>query len=147
MTAEFNVTIPGAEIIKSLTDLETQVRDLANERAIDKVLIHAHTDVIADLIDRVDRLTDFVNGKIDHAPNYPANDPEPPVDTSWHLHDARFGGLIQEGKIPDHPTGTERVVVMFRDGFIYRSTAAFAHIWYENGDSTIIAWRYAKEGE
>lgn len=138
MTAEFNITIPGTEIIKRLTDLEAQVRDLANERSIDKFLIDTATSKIAGLIDRVDSLTDFVNGKIDHAPNYPANDPEPPVDTSWHPFN--FSTDLR-------PDDDKRIVAMTRSGLIDGPfTAQHAH-WDERGVMTIVAWRYAKEGE
>lgn len=199
MTAEFNITIPGAEIIKRLADLETQVRDLANERAVDKVLINTHTDKIAGLIDRVDRLTDFLNGKPvqttvappyastsrveriaedladlkarlestakevtastgavsvlitatdslhdrierleDAAPNWPANDPEPPVDTLWHPFNF---------SVDLRPDDDKHVVIMTRDNVIAGPEKPSAYYWGNDGDGTIVAWRYAKAGE
>ena len=71
-----------------------------------------------------------------------ANDPEPPVDTSWHPYYAEVDG-------PDgvHPSGNRRVVVMLRNGEINRPDRADAWDWDECEHRTIVAWRYAKEGE
>jgi hypothetical protein len=70
------------------------------------------------------------------------NAPEPPVDTSWHPYYAEVDG-------PDgvHPTELTRVVVMERGGEITGPHNAGNCYWDECGDETIIAWRYAKEGE
>ena len=71
-----------------------------------------------------------------------ANDPEPPVDTSWHPYYAEVDG-------PDgvHPSGNRRVVVMLRNGEINRPDRADAWDWSECTHRTIVAWRYAKAGE
>ena len=52
-----------------------------------------------------------------------ANDPEPPVDTSWHPYYA-------EVDWPDgvHPSGNRRVVVMLRNGEINRGPAEAEYI-------------------
>lgn len=62
--------------------------------------------------------------------------PEPQRGTSWHQHDVRNGRPV---------LGDERVVVMWRDGIIQDPTRAGNWNWNENGDFTIVAWRYAKE--
>lgn len=209
MTAEFNITIPGAEIIKRLADLETQVRDLANEQTVDKARIKAHTDniarlidevavlkdlidgkivpahrddlasasrveriaeeladlrrelnlalangyeetkivnerldrhesLIADLIERSDRLTDFVNGKTTRTPEWPHVMPEPPVDTLWHPFNF---------SVDLRPDDDKRVVIMTRDDVIAGPEKPSAYYWGNDGDGTIVAWRYAKAGE
>ena len=70
------------------------------------------------------------------------NAPEPPVDTSWHPYYAEVDG-------PDgvHPRGDKHVVVMLRNGEINRPDRADAWDWSECSHRTIVAWRYAKEGE
>jgi len=68
--------------------------------------------------------------------------PAPQRDTSWHPHDADVDG--QDGY---HPKGDKRVVVMTRAGYITRPDRADYRNWNENGGGTIVAWRYAKEGE
>ena len=70
------------------------------------------------------------------------NAPKPPVDTSWHPYYAEVDG-------PDgvHPTELTRVVVMERGGEITGPHNAGNCYWDECGDETIVAWRYAKEGE
>lgn len=65
--------------------------------------------------------------------------PTPQRDTSWHPYDV----LV----VDDMPERHERVVVMTRAGYIARPDRADYRNWHENGDDTIIAWRYAKEGE
>lgn len=70
--------------------------------------------------------------------------PEPQRDTSWHPHDAEVDG---QDRIGYHPKGYERVVVMTRAGYIAAAERAEYRNWDERGDSTIVAWRYAKEGE
>lgn len=207
MTAEFNITIPGAEIIKRLADLETANADLLDRlkqleltvsanahqqdalhdrfialernnesigayiqrvetsagedtnklrRELNLALANGHEEIkqvnnrldrneglISDLIERGDRLTDFVNGKTTHTPNYPANAPEPPVDTSWHPYDVDVGYTWGEP-----PTGNKRVMVMQRTSTAISGPFPASSIyWGEQGEFTIVAWRYAKEGE
>lgn len=67
--------------------------------------------------------------------------PVPQRDTIWHWHphDVRNGCPV---------FGVERVVVLLRgEDKIKSPHRAEVYCWSENGDSTIIAWRYAKEGE
>jgi hypothetical protein len=66
---------------------------------------------------------------------------KPQRDTSWHPHEAKEN--YWSPVLPD-----ERVVVMIRGSDqIQHPTRAGEWNWGENGYSTIIAWRYAKEGE
>jgi hypothetical protein len=67
-------------------------------------------------------------------------EPAPQRDTSWHAHDAKTYETCPS-------FDTERIVVMRRDGVIQRPWKGTELYWDENGDDTIIAWRYAKEGE
>jgi hypothetical protein len=64
--------------------------------------------------------------------------PQPQRDTNWVPY--KVGD--------DHPNGDERVVVMLRkNGEIHPPHRAGSYGWTEIGTLTIIAWRYAKEGE
>jgi hypothetical protein len=81
--------------------------------------------------------------KLERAAVFATEDPRPQRDTSWHPYD-----VLVEGVIGDHPKGDERVVVMLRGSDeILRPRRAADHLWDERGSGTIIAWRYAKEGE
>lgn len=175
MTAEFNITIPGAEIIKRLADLETANADLldrlkqleltvsANAHQQDAlhdrfIALERNNESIGAYIQLVETAANEDTNKLRRAldtlrtslnnflttvkPNLPANDPEPPVDTSWHPYD-----VLVDGVIHDHPTGEKRVVVMNRDGTISGPFLASAIFWREQSSFTIVAWRYAKEGE
>jgi hypothetical protein len=89
-----------------------------------------------DLRQRVVMLEDTVNW------HERVNAPEPPVDTSWHPYEAVLNGT--DGA---HPTGDKRVAVLLRNGEINRPDRADAWDWSECTHRTIVAWRYAKEGE
>lgn len=120
----------------SVSRVERIAEDLAELKArFDGALAQGAFEV-RDLKDRIERL------ESGPAPNIPANDPEPPVDTAWHPYDARF-----DGPAGMHPDGNQRVVVMLRDGSILRPEPAADWNWKEAGITTIVAWRYAKEGE
>lgn len=145
MTAEFNITTPGAEIIKRLSDLENSLGSLQyafstieyfvtkeHEERLDKL----RTDVAA-LKQRVEQLEDAAGWKEGaNMENNPA-----PVDTSWHPYDVLVDGDL------GCPHGYKRVVVMTRDGNITGPQKADLYTWNECEDATIIAWRYAKAGE
>ena len=82
------------------------------------------------------------NCELSTTPNIPANEPEPPIGTSWHPYYAEVDG-------PDgvHPSGDKRVAVMLRNGEINRPDRADVWDWSECKHRTIVAWRNAKEGE
>ena len=71
-------------------------------------------------------------------PNIQTKDPEPPVDTAWKPHDYYSEGRPEFGR---------HVVVMLRDGSINGPRIGSSFDWDECNDQTIVAWRYAKEGE
>lgn len=103
-----------------LSDLENQHNTLALEtqRQIDE------------LIERIEDLEAKVP-KVD--------EPVPKRDTGWRPYD---------WAIDTPPGGDERVVVMIRsnDEITYPAPASHWN-WDEHGKGTIVAWRYAKEGE
>ena len=197
MTAEFNITIPGAEIIKRLADLETANADLLDRlkqleltvsanahqqdalhdrfialerdnKSIGAYVQRVETDSasasrverlaeelgrlnarVADLNDRllvvndtsirghnhlsdaIGVLNDLIVGKIVPAPNKP-------VDTSWHPFNF---------SVDLRPDDDKRIVAMTRSGLIDGPFKAQHAYWDERGVMTIVAWRYAKEGE
>lgn len=66
-------------------------------------------------------------------------EPAPQRNTRWHPYNAK-------ADVP--PEDNDRVVVMLRwNGEILRPSRAADHLWTECGDITIVAWRYANEGE
>ncbi len=104
-------------------------------------------DSIEERLSYVERLTINLEQRISDCEwatttNTPANEPEPPVDTSWHPYDIGVF-YYDEG----HPVGDDRVVVMLRNGEINRAERAKLWDWSECEHRTIVAWRYAKEGE
>lgn len=175
MTAEFNITIPGAEIIKRLADLETANADLldrlkqleltvsANAHQQDAlhdrfIALERNNESTGAYIQRVETSAGEDTNKLRRAldtlrtslndflttvkPNLPANDPEPPVDTSWHPYD-----VLVDGVVGNRPPDDKHVVVMLRNGEILPPDRADFRSWDEIGFVTIVAWRYAKEGE
>lgn len=69
---------------------------------------------------------------------------KPQRDTSWHPYDV----LLREGMTSLPAVEHERVVVMLRGhDEILPPVRASACDWSDTGDTTIVAWRYAKEGE
>lgn len=173
MTAEFNITIPGAEIIKRLADLETQVRDLESLTAyvgqLEKFIRDIENDVdrlsetppafdpaqikqLQEHIDKVDKDAAKwlykIDGRLDAlerakpAPA-PASALDPNTRTRWEPYDVQVDFIIG-----NYPRAEKRVVVMLRGAdHILPPQPAGQHQWSECGDFTIIAWRYAKEGE
>ena len=94
-------------------------------------------------IDRLNIHIKLLNSRLDALEEMVReNKPAPQRDTSWHPHNAEVDG--QDGY---HPKGDKRVVVMTRAGYIARPDLADYRNWHENGEKTIVAWRYAKEGE
>ena len=77
-----------------------------------------------------------------YAPVTPDNDPESPVDTSWHPYNVHADGVVG-----DRPPDYKDIIVMYRNGEITGPWLAMPLVWGESGDTTIVAWRYAKEGE
>ena len=136
------------DFTRALNRLDDQLNDYtgAFEQRLDK-LEPLVKDCIAEALDaseKVDLLDERVENYADdvremtRTSNIPASEPEPPVDTAWkpfnYLNDYN----------PDYE---RRVVVMFRTGEIMGPWYAHTLIWDENGGQTIVAWRYAKEGE
>lgn len=112
-------------------------------------------DAMQDLVTRtanslyaeIKKLTDYVNGQdtkildLEHSVDQLGlTPPAPQRDTSWHPHDAKTYETCPS-------FDDARIVVMRRDGVIQRPWKGTELYWDENGDDTIIAWRYAKEGE
>jgi hypothetical protein len=157
MTDSFN--IPPQRDRESLTAyvhrLETLVNDIEKElkasiNASDRARLRGY-DAMHDLVTRtansiyeeVKKLEQRISDcELAVGTDKLANDPKPPVDTSWHPYYAEVDG-------PDgvHPTGDKRVAVLLRDGEINRPDRADAWDWCEAGQATIVAWRNAKEGE
>lgn len=98
---------------------------------------------------RIDQLEDAVNWhdganmENGHAPAGAPTPPFEPVDTSWHPYDVETDYLVGEYPV----AANKRVVVMLRSGEIWPPARADAWKWNEDGNATIVAWRYAKEGE
>jgi hypothetical protein len=173
MTDSFNISISGEDILKrliaaernnesftayiqrvetyftrALNRLDDQLNDYtgAFEQRLDK-LEPLVRDCIAEALDageKVDPLDERVENYADdvremaRTSNAPANEPEPPVDTAWKPFN------YPNDYNPDYE---RRVVVMFRAGEIMGPWYAHTLIWDENGDKTIVAWRFAKESE
>jgi len=132
----------------STSRVERLAEDLADlRRELNLALANGHEETKR-VNDRLEKLedavgwTDGANMENGHAPNYPANDPEPPVDTSWHPYD-----VLVDGVVGDHPKGDTRVAVLTRDNTLIGPGPANTLSWSECKAGTIVAWRYAKEGE
>lgn len=80
--------------------------------------------------------TDTLDGA--PTPNIPANDPEPLVDTSWHPFNF---------SVDLRPDDDKNIVVLTRDDEIWGPRLPVYFNWADQGPDTIVAWRYAKEGE
>lgn len=110
-----------------------EVEQIAGSTSYD----HSTTEYMQkELTERVERL--------ERAAVFATEDPRPQRDTSWRPHDASKLDY-SPGYYPDWD---ETVVVMIRgNDEIQRPAQAVDWDWSECGDRTIIAWRYAKEGE
>lgn len=118
-------------IAEDLADLKARLESTAKEAT-------ASTGAISVLITATDSLHDRIERLEDAAPNYPANDPEPPVDTSWHPFNF---------SVDLRPDDDKSVVVMTRDSEIWGPRLPVYFNWSDQGKDTIVAWRYAKEGK
>jgi len=111
-----------------------EVEQIAGSTSYD----HSTTEYMQkELTERVERL--------ERAAVFATEDPRPPQrDTSWRPHDASK----LDYSPGYYPNWDETVVVMTRGSDeIQRPAQAVDWDWSECGDTTIIAWRYAKEGE
>lgn len=129
---EVNVTADTESLTAYVHRLETLINDI--EKGLSNRLDVHRTD-----INRLEqRISDC-----EMAVGTDKLEPAPQRDTSWHPYD-----VLVEGVIGDHPKGDERVVVMVRgiDEIVGPAPATYRN-WDEQGDSTIVAWRYAKDGE
>jgi len=115
-------------MVDLVTFIDARLNDLENQH---NTLALEVERLIKELIERVEDLEAKVP-KVD--------EPAQKRDTSWHPHDA-----IENYWCP--VLQTERVVVMTRAGYISAAERAEYRNWDERGDDTIVAWRYAKEGE
>jgi hypothetical protein len=147
-----NNTTPAAltRDLESLTAyvglLETLINDI--EKDLNKRLDVHRTDIdtLENDVSTWDDIFDNVIAriaKLERAALSKNENDRPQRDTSWHPYD-----VLVEGVIGDHPKGDERVVVMMRgiDEIVGPAPATYRN-WDEQGDSTVIAWRYAKDGE
>ena len=120
-------------IDRYFTNRLDEVEQIAGSTSYD----HSTTEYMQkELTERVERL--------ERAAVFATEDPRPQRDTSWRPHDASKLDY-SPGYYPDWD---ETVVVMIRgNDEIQRPAQAVDWDWSECGDTTIIAWRYAKEGE
>lgn len=150
---EVNVTADTESLTAYIHRLETLINDI--EKGLSNRLDVHRTDI--DALERLAGSTSYDHStteymqkelterveRLERAAVFATEDPRPQRDTSWHPYD-----VLVEGVIGDHPKGDERVVVMLRglDEIVGPAPATYRN-WDEQGDSTIVAWRYAKEGE
>lgn len=158
---DVNVTADTESLTAFVGQLETLVRDIEKElkesiAAGDRARVRGD-DAMHDLVTRtanslyaeIKKLTDYVNGQdtkildlersVENYNGLTGTQSAPQRDTSWHPHDA----IVDVCPV----SGADVVVVMWSNGFIQGPHAANTWTWNTDGGSTIVAWRYAKEGE
>lgn len=138
------VTRTANAIYKELKALEGQfastsrVERISEELGELRGLLASHKKIffsaVGDLNDRIEMLEDAATW----VPPDDTKITSEPDDTSWHPFNFSTDLRPADGK---------RVVVLTRADHINGPLNADAFDWGERGDSTIIAWRYAKEGE
>ena len=142
MTDSFNINSPDIAVrFESLASYIQRVETDLLERimVLEGRLNQGRVDLRRDITALEQRISDC---ELAVGTDKLANEPEPPVDDAWHPYYAEVDG-------PDgvHPSGDKRVAVMLRNGEIHRPYRADTWDWNECDDQTIVAWRYAKEGE
>lgn len=144
-----NNTTPAAltRDLESLTAyvglLETLIRDTEKDLNTRLDVHRTDIDTLENDMSTWDDIFDNVIAriaKLERAALSENENDRPQRDTSWHAHDVE-----RYETCPSFYDGL--IVVMRRDGVIQRPHKGTALYWDENGDDTIIAWRYAKDGE
>jgi hypothetical protein len=146
---DVNVTADTESLTAYVHRLETLINDTAQELT-ERLDVHrADIDALERRDDfvRPDTICDVLDGvrerlyALERAALPENENDRPQHDTSWHPHEAKEN--YWSPVLPDN-----RVVVMIRGSDeIQRPDRADNWNWGDNGYSTIIAWRYAKEGE
>lgn len=85
-------------------------------------------------------MSDIVETLHEHAAPVVSPDLNDPVGTLWRPYDVKRD-------FEHHPRGKTRVAVMLRNSEVLRPDRADFRDWDDIGTRTIVAWRYAKEGE
>ena len=135
-----NVTADTESLTAYVHRLETLINHIANDMK-ERLDVH-RTDINAlecrDDPARIDRLEQRISD-CELAIGTDKLECKPQRDTSWLPYDANS----QTRPVPIQA----RVVVMWRNGEIQRPQLAGTWDWTECSAATIVAWRYAKEGE
>lgn len=122
-----------------INDIEKELSNRLDVHRVDIDALEHRDDGLEDLIYRTANSIHAEIKKLEQRIGIDKSEPVPQRDTSWHPYDPT---------INPPPKGDERVVVMLRGSDeIQPMQRADEWNWGEYGCNTIIAWRYAKDGE